>query len=165
MGIESGNLELTARDLPRIGNTNLDEQIYDRMKIMIAEGLLLRGERLVPEQLARSMGVSRTPILAALKRLSQAQVVEWRSRHGVFVRRISRCELAMIYEVRELLEGLSARRAAKVITPDQLEYFRNLLGEVALEDTPANRRKYMRHDYMFHSGVLEIAGSPPLTQP
>jgi DNA-binding GntR family transcriptional regulator len=34
---------------------------------------------------------------------------------------------------------------------------------VALEDRPANRRKYMRHDYIFHSGVLEIAGSPPLT--
>ena len=70
----------------------------------------------------------------------------------------------MVYEVRELLEGLSARRAETVITPSQPEYFRNLLGDVALEDTPANRRKYMRHDYMFHSGVLDIAGSTPLTQ-
>jgi DNA-binding GntR family transcriptional regulator len=162
--IASGDLELAARDLPRISSTNLDEQIYDRIKIMIAEGLLLPGERIVPEQLARTMGTSRTPILAALKRLSQAQVVEWRSRHGVFVRRLSRRELAMVYEVRELLEGLSARRAATVITPSQLEFFRNLLGDVDLEDTPANRRKYMRHDYMFHSGVLDIAGSTPLTQ-
>jgi DNA-binding GntR family transcriptional regulator len=156
-------LELASEDLPPIGKPNLDEQIYDRIKLMIAEGLLLPGERIVPEQLARTMGMSRTPILAALKRLSQAQVVEWRSRYGVFVRRLSRRELAMVYEVRELLEGLSARRAATMITPSQVEYFRNLLDDVALEDTPANRRKYMRHDYIFHSGVLEIAGSPPLT--
>ncbi len=164
LNIESGDIGLASRHLPPVASTNLDEQIYDRIKVMIAEGLLLPGERIVPDQLAHALGVSRTPILAALKRLSQAQIVEWRSRHGVFVRRISRRELAMIYEVRELLEGLSARRAATVITPQQVRYFRDLLEGVDLEDTLAGRRNYMRHDYMFHSGLLEIAGSPPLMQ-
>jgi DNA-binding GntR family transcriptional regulator len=88
-------------NLPSVDNTNLDEQIDARIKIMITEGLLLPGEQFVPEQLARTIGVSRTPILAALKRLSQAQVVEWRSWHGGFVRRISHREFAMIYEARE----------------------------------------------------------------
>jgi DNA-binding GntR family transcriptional regulator len=157
-------IEPAAKDLPGATHMNLDERIYDRVKIMIAEGLLLPGERIVPEQLARSMGVSRTPILAALKRLSQAHIVEWRSRHGVFVRRISRRELAMIYELRELLEGLSARRAATLISATQVDYLRELFSDLDLEDTLPNRRLYMRRDYIFHSTLLEIAASPPLMQ-
>ena len=70
----------------------------------------------------------------------------------------------MIYEVRELLEGLSARRAAAAITAGQVQYFRDLLGSLDLDDSVEGRRKYMRHDYMFHSGLLEIAGSQPLIQ-
>lgn len=150
-------------ELPGVSQISLDEQVYDRIKAMIAEGLLLPGERIVPEQLGRTLGVSRTPVLAALQRLNQAQVVEWRSRQGVFVRRISRRELAMIYEVRELLEALSARRAAVVITSSQVKAFGKLFSDLDLEDTPANRRNYMRRDYMFHTGLLEIASSPPLT--
>ena len=61
------------------------------------------------------MGVSRTPMLSALKRLSQEQLLEWRSRRGVFVRHLSRRELALIFELREVLEGLAARRAAELI--------------------------------------------------
>ena len=162
LSVPGGEIDLPSKRMAPLASTNLDEQIYDRIKMMIAEGVLLPGERIVPDQLAHTMGVSRTPILAALKRLSQARIVEWRSRHGVFVRRISRHELAMIYEVRELLEGLSARRAATVITSEQVRHFRNLLGSVDPEDTVEGRRNFMRHDYMFHTGLLEIAGSPPL---
>lgn len=152
------------RSLPEVAHTNLDDQVYARLTMMIAEGMLLPGERIIPDQLARSLGVSRTPILAALKRLSQERVTEWRSRYGVFVRRPSRRELAMIYELREFLEGLSARRAAVVITRNQVEYFRGLFLDVDWDDTPENRRHYMGQDFIFHTGLLEIADSPPLSQ-
>lgn len=150
--------------LPEMTHTNLDDQVYARLTMMIAEGMLLPGERIIPDQLSRGLGVSRTPILAALKRLSQERVVEWRSRHGVVVRRLSRRDLAMIYELRESLEGLSARRAAQVITPTQVGHFRNLFRGLDFEDTPSNRHKYMSRDYTFHVGLLEIADSPPLAQ-
>jgi len=143
---------------------NLDDHIYERLKAMIVDRALLPGERIVPEQLARSMGVSRTPMLSALKRLSQEQLVEWRSRLGVFVRRLSKRELAMIFELREMLEGLAARRAAAVITPQQVDAFRALFQDIGGPETPELRRFYMRQDYLFHSGLLELAGSAPLTQ-
>src|ERR1700739_3250288 len=108
---------------------------------------------------ARSMGVSRTPMLTAWKRLSQEQLVEWRSRHGVFVRRLSRRELAVIFELREMLEGLAARRAASVITAQAGEEFRGLFRDIIGPETPELQRNYMRQDYLFHSGLLEIAGS------
>jgi DNA-binding GntR family transcriptional regulator len=143
---------------------NLDDYIYEKLKAMIVDRALLPGERIVPDQLAKDMGVSRTPMLSALKRLSQEQLLEWRSRRGVFVRRRSKRELALIFELREMLEGLSARRAAEVIQPDQVAYFRGLFDRIDTNETPETRRAYMRQDYLFHSGLLEIAGSPPLAQ-
>ena len=143
---------------------NLDDQLYERLKAMIIDGTLLPGERIVPDQLARDMGVSRTPMLSALKRLSQEHVITWHSRRGVFVRRLSKRELAMVFEVREVLEGLAARRAAMLIKPRQVEQLRALFAAIDTADTPANRRAYLRQDYLFHSGILAIAASTPLTQ-
>ena len=157
--------KLRSAESPSPGDrVNLDDHIYERLKALIADRALLPGERIIPEQLARSMGISRTPMLSALKRLSQEQLVEWRSRHGVFVRRLSKRELAMIFELREMLEGLVARRAAKVITPQQVEHFRGLFRGISGPETPELRRTYMRQDYLFHSGLLEIAESAPLTR-
>jgi len=164
LGNDESAASLPTRGLPEVAHTNLDDQVYARLTMMIAEGVLLPGERIIPDQLARSLGVSRTPILAALKRLSQERVTDWRSRYGVFVRRPSRRELAMIYELREFLEGLSARRAAVVITRSQVEYFRGLFRDIDWEDTPENRHHYMGQDFTFHTGLLEIADSPPLSQ-
>src|SRR5580658_8716108 len=107
-----------------VERANLDDHLYARIKAMIVDGTLLPGERIVPEQLAHDMDVSRTPMLSALKRLSQERLIVWRSRRGVFVRRLSKRELAMIFEVREVLEGLAARRAAALITPQQVEHLR-----------------------------------------
>lgn len=143
---------------------NLDDHLYERLRVMIIDGTLLPGERIVPDQLARDMGVSRTPMLSALKRLSQERVITWRSRRGVFVRRLSKRELAMVFEVREMLEGLAARRAATRITSRQVKQLGALFGGIETADTPANRRAYLRQDYLFHSGILDIAASPPLTQ-
>ena len=100
---------------------NLDDHIYEHVKQMIANRALLPGQRIVPAELARDMGVSRTPMLSALKRLSQEQLLEWRSRRGVFVRHLSRRELALIFELREVLEGLAARRAAELIERRQVD--------------------------------------------
>jgi DNA-binding GntR family transcriptional regulator len=143
---------------------NLDDRIYQRLRAMIIDGTLLPGERIVPEQLARDMSVSRTPMLSALKRLSQERLIVWRSRRGVFVRRLSKRELAMVFEVREVLEGLAARRAAMLIAPRQVEQLRDLFADIDANDTPENRRAYLRQDFLFHSGILEIAASAPLTE-
>lgn len=141
---------------------NLDDHIYGRLKTMIANGELLPGERLVPEQLAAKMGVSRTPIVGALKRLSQEQVLDWRPRRGVHVRRLTPRELALIFEVREVLEGLAARRAAEFVSTDQIAYLRGLFEDIDTTESPVNRHHYIQQDYLFHMGLLKIADSTPL---
>lgn len=51
-----------------IEHENLDDKIYNRLKQMISEGELSPGQRILQEKLARDMGVSRTPLVNALKR-------------------------------------------------------------------------------------------------
>jgi GntR family transcriptional regulator, rspAB operon transcriptional repressor len=143
---------------------NLDDHIYERLRAMIANRQLLSGERLVPDQLASKMGVSRTPMVNALKRLSQEQVLEWRSRRGVYVRRLTPRELALVFEVREVLEGLAAQRAAEVVKPEQIDQLRNLFIGIDTTESPANRHRYIRQDFLFHKGLFEIANSPPLSR-
>lgn len=141
---------------------NLEDHIYKQLRTMVANGELLPGERIVPDQLAAKMGVSRTPVISALKRLSQWHVFEWRSRRGVYVRRLRPRELALIFEVREVLEGLAARRAAMTVTPKEIAQLRGLFKDIDTTESPANRHYYIRQDYVFHMTLLEFADSAPL---
>ncbi len=156
-----GGLTRTERQSPG-DRLNLDDHIYGHLRAMIAKGELLPGERIVPEQLAAQMGVSRTPIISALKRLAQEQVLEWRSRRGVHVRRLTPRELALVFEVREVLEGLAARRAAEIIQPHQIDNLKALFKDIDMTETPTSRHHYIRQDYLFHMGLLKIADSAPL---
>src|SRR5512147_1121588 len=106
-----------------IEHENLDDKIYARLKALIADGTLAPGERILQEKLAREMGVSRTPLVNALKRLGQERLVEWVSRRGIYVKRFTMREMAQLFEVREGLEPIAARLAATRIAPDEVKMF------------------------------------------
>ena len=88
---------------------------------MIVERRIMPGDRINVDRIASNLGVSRTPVVNALKRLRQEQVVEWVQRRGVYVRRFTMRELARLTEVRDMLEGLAARRAATRISRDEVD--------------------------------------------
>jgi len=141
---------------------NLDDQVFYRIRSMIAAHELLPGERIVPEHLARFLGVSRTPVVNALKRLGQERVVEWVSRRGVFVRRFSRLEMAKLFEVREVLEGLAARLAAERFPENDIARFRRIFSEIETDTGAASTRNYLTSDQEFHNRIIEVADSSPL---
>ncbi len=161
--VEKMRKQVASKLLAKGGKTvSLEAKLYDHLKMLIVAGKLLPGERVVPEQLAQELGVSRTPIVSALKRLSQESLFEWRPRRGVVVRRLSLRELAQTFEIREVLEGLAARRAATRITDEQLHALRAIFDNVETEETPANRQDYLLRDWKFHTSILEIGDSQPL---
>jgi len=146
-----------------IEHENLDDKIYTRLKRMIAERELEPGQRILQEKLAREMGVSRTPLVNALKRLAQERLVEWVSRRGIYVKRFSLGEMAQVFEVREGLETVAARLAAAKVDPHEvdelLRMFRGFSGKL----TPALIRRYIERDRHFHWRLVELAGNPHLT--
>jgi DNA-binding GntR family transcriptional regulator len=146
----------------RIEHESLDDKIYARLRSLIVERQLLPGERILQDHLAREMGVSRTPLVNALKRLAQERLVEWISRRGIYVKRFSKREMARLFEVREALEGLSARLAAPRIDRDEVDRLVQMFRSLDVTPTPAAVRKYIERDRYFHWRIVEIAGNEQL---
>ena len=104
-----------------IKSENLDQKAYLIIKAMIEERVLQPGQKIPQEKLAADLGISRTPLISALKFLEQQKLVVSQPRRGFFVRLFSMEEMVSIFEIREVLEGLSARRAAHSITASQIK--------------------------------------------
>jgi DNA-binding GntR family transcriptional regulator len=152
----------SSRFLP-MQRESLEEQAYTRLRAAIIERRILPGQRIPVDQLAREFGISRTPILNALKRLAQERVVDCLSRRGIYVRRFSKREMARLFEVREALEGMAVRLAAVRITPAEVRslgvFFRGLEGA----PTAGRVRRYIERDRQFHWRLVESAGNEHLT--
>jgi DNA-binding GntR family transcriptional regulator len=91
----------------------------DALRRAILEGVYLPGERLVEASLCEQFGTSRFIIRAALADLAAEGLVEVQRNKGAHVRKISIEEAVEITEVRMVLEGLVAARAATLVTDEQ----------------------------------------------
>ena len=135
---------------------NLDQKVYSILKDMIMERKLLPGQKIPQEKLARDLGISRTPLIGALKFLEQDKLVESVPRRGFFVRLFSKEEMVYIFELREVLEGLAARRAAAKVTDSQIielnGFFKSFAGQTNISDY----KEYAREDRRFHSFVIDV---------
>ena len=146
----------------RIEHESLDDKIYARLRTMIVERQMLPGERILQDHLARQMGVSRTPLVNALKRLAQERLVDWISRRGIYVKRFTKRQMARLFEVREALEGLSARLAAPRIDPAEVDQLMEMFRALDVTPTPAAVRRYVERDRYFHWRIVEIADNEQL---
>ncbi len=146
-----------------IHRENLDDKIYTQLRALIMERRILPGTRVPVDRLAQEMGVSRTPIVNALKRLAQEQVVDWHSHRGVYVRSLSKRELARLFEVREVLEGLAARRAAERISVAEVDALTAMFKGLDLTPRGSALPRYIEKDRHFHLRLLELADNAALT--
>jgi DNA-binding GntR family transcriptional regulator len=103
-----------------LGGSDLPTQISNTLEEAIISGVLKPGERLRPEALAGHYGVSRIPVREALRYLEAAGWVTIKPRYGVYVSERSEEELTALFDVRAVLEGHVARRAAERRTDSDL---------------------------------------------
>jgi DNA-binding GntR family transcriptional regulator len=108
------------------------------------------------------MGVSRTPLVNALKRLAQERLVEWVSRRGIYVKQFSLTEMAQLYEVREGLEPIAARLAATRISPVEVKAFKKVFDGFSKKPSAAEVQRYLKCDRHFHWRLVELTGNPHL---
>ena len=135
---------------------NLDHKVYLIIKDMIMERRLLPGAKIPQEKLARDLGISRTPLISALKFLEQEKLVESVPRRGFFVRLFSKEEMVYIFELREVLEGLAARRAAAKITDAQIRKLDSFFQKYAKQENISDYKGYAREDRLFHNFVIDV---------
>ena len=105
---------------------SLADQIFERLETDILTGKYARGEILTELKLSEIMGVSRTPVREALRRLEQEHLIEDTNK-GSVVLGITEEDLKDIYEIRMNIEGMAAYRAAERITDEQIKELKELL--------------------------------------
>ena len=136
----------------------LADQVFDRLENDIFAGIYARGSVLTESRLCEELGVSRTPIREALKRLEQEHLVESHSK-GLVVVGISRQDALTIYEVRKRIEGLAASMCAEKATDEQLAQMRDIveLQEFCAEKQDSEKVRML--DNQFHDTVYRSCGS------
>ncbi len=142
---------------PLIYSENLDQKAYQIIKDMIEHRQLLPGQKIPQEKLAAELGISRTPLINALKFLEQEKLIVTKPRRGFFVRVFTMEEMVSIFEIREVLEGLSARRAAQSITKPQEVQLTKIFQPFLENGDIVDYYAYSKADRKFHNYLTEIS--------
>lgn len=135
---------------------SLADQIYEQLENDIITGIYPRGEILTEMKLVEQLGVSRTPIREALRRLEQERLIKDTGK-GSIVLGITLEDMIDIMDIRQRLEGLAAYYAAKNMTPEGLERLRQLndLQDFYYTRNDAERQSQM--DDLFHDAIYELS--------
>ena len=160
-------VQLEAGDLPH-GNASAKALL--RLREMIWSGELAGGARIAELSLVERVGVSRTPIRAALMRLQQEGLLEALPNGGYAVRTFSERDISEAIELRGTTEGLCARLAAERGAPpvllrearDCLTGIDALLQSGSLSDDDFEH--YVALNEKFHQLLVEMAGSAVIAQ-
>lgn len=136
--------------------TSLADQVFEKLENDIIQGVYPRGEILTELKLVEQLGVSRTPIREALRRLEQERLIE-ESGKGSVVLGITPDDLLDIMNIREKIEGLCAYYACVNMTPEGLKELEHIID---LQDFYFEKwdTEHLRHaDDMFHDAICELS--------
>jgi len=121
------------------------------------------GDPINDGQIAAELGIGRTPVREAIKRLESDHLVVSYPRRGTFATGVDITQLADVSEIRELLEPLAARRAARMAGPKVRQELRDIADTIdKLEDGRAGQHELMRYDIQVHRLIYKAAANPHL---
>lgn len=141
----------------------LREIVYEELKMQILTGKITPGMRMMEVELAESMGVSRTPIREAIKKLEQEGLVTVEPRKGAYASQISVKDMVDILEVRQDMEGLAAHMAAYRMTPKQMKELESISVGYNKAVEEGNMADMIKYDTDFHNLIVESCNNSILT--
>ena len=142
----------------------LREMVYEELKMQILKGSIIPGTRMMEVELAEEMGVSRTPIREAIRKLEKEGLVTIEPRRGAYASMISTEDMVEILEVRQDLEGLAAYFAADRMTDAQMEALRQVSASYDDAVKRGNMEDMIKHDTRFHHIIVESCRNKILVQ-
>lgn len=139
-----------------IQRTILSDQVREELLDWILSGNYQPGDRLVESQIAKSMGISQSPVREALRDLVAMRFVEVEPHKGARVRKISEREVLEIYPVRASLEELAGTLAAEKVI-DQLDDLEHAVKKMTAAFNNGDARTMAHWDVAFHRTILEAS--------
>ncbi len=131
----------------------------------IQTGRFVPGQRLVESDLTAELGVSRSLLREAFRRLSAEGLIEIVPNRGALVRRLSLIESMELFDIRIELEALAARTAARnMVDPCARDRFEKRIGPIWDEDPRYSTANYITENQDFHGAIFEAAGNSQLVK-
>ncbi|VTU45855.1 Pyruvate dehydrogenase complex repressor (plasmid) [Variovorax sp. PBL-E5] len=140
------------------------EQVCDKIRTAILSGKLRPGDKLTEQDLAAEYRVSRTPIREAIRQLEVERLVSRTPFVGVTVTQLRPSEIIELLDIREVLEGLVARLAAKELQPEQRTRLRKTFDRMTASAKSGNVVQYLDEALAFRRILVECSRSETLTQ-
>lgn len=137
---------------------SLADQVFEQLENDILKGKYARGEVLTELKISEALGVSRTPVREALRRLAAEHIIEEGSR-GCIVLGINLDDLCDIYEIRCQIEGMAAARAAQHISDEQIAKIKELIDLQEFYAAKKNASSLESIDNEFHQLIYKYSGS------
>ncbi len=145
------------KQIPLDSYRPLRDVVVDNIRQAIIGGQFPAGMRLMELQLAEEMGVSRTPVREAIRKMELEGLVVMIPRRGAYVADISIKDINEVYEIRTALDVLAAGLAAERIDDDEIKQMKELLDAdkplVAAKDYP----KIIENDTAFHDVIYKAS--------
>ena len=144
-----------------IQSASLADRVFEHLENAIYTGVYPAGAVLTETYLSQELGVSRTPVREALRRLAQERLIEETGK-GSRVVGVTPQDVEDIYEIRLRTEGLATRWAATRMSPEQLRQLQELLELHRFYLTQQNVEQLKNMDTQFHTVIYEACGSDTL---
>lgn len=142
----------------------LRDVVFENLRTAILEGDLKAGQRLMEVQLAEQLGVSRTPIREAIRKLELEGLVVMLPRKGAYVANMSFKDLIDVLEIRSSLEGLAASLAAERLREEDISDLERVAKEFEKSVREADIDNVLKKDVEFHEKIFLMANNKKLYQ-
>jgi DNA-binding GntR family transcriptional regulator len=143
---------------------NLEDYGYRAIRDLILSGELAPGLKLVQEELAQRLGVSRTPLRSAIAALERDGFVTVSPRGETMVLGFGPRRIADLFEIRAVLEGLTCRLVAPRIERKHTAYLRSLMESSMPEEGSSDWTAYRQADLEFHTFLTSLLDESFLTR-
>ncbi|MGI6226900.1 MAG: GntR family transcriptional regulator [Peptococcales bacterium] len=142
--------------------STLREQAYDIIKNAIMSGEFKPGQTLIEEQLAKDLGLSRTPLREALVLLEHDQYIEMIPYKGTFVTTLTIKEAQEIFHIRKLLEPEAVCMALKHISEEEIDYLKDFFIKARTKVSQGDMETFLASNKLIHDKLLEYGENETL---
>lgn len=142
----------------------LRDIVFETLRKAILDGDLKPGERVMEVQLAEELGVSRTPVREAIRKLELEGLLVMVPRKGAYVADVSIKDVLSVLEIRASLEGLGASLAAERITEEEVEKLKLSAKDFEAMHEANDRDGMVEKDTEFHSILLSASRNNKLLE-
>lgn len=138
-----------------------EEEAYLHLQKALRLGRYKPGDRLIPEEIAAEIGMSRMPVRESFRRLAADGLVTLRPNRGCIVTGLTLNEIQETFEIRSVLEGLAVRLAMPRMNAETFEELERLLERMERAGQSGSGDWVLRHQE-FHAFIYGMSGRPKL---